>query len=143
MVVDWLRRTDTRGGRVMDIAGMGTHIVECLRVSQLIDQHADAFLDQVYTPSEQIFCRDRKRTLEHYAAIWAAKEAVFRSLGTTWRKGVDWKDVEILCDNPVEPTVVFTGPTRELVHSRGVKYVLVTLAHCQSFATATALALRG
>ena len=127
----------------MEIAGIGTQVIDCLRVRKLIDEHGERFLAQVYTTREQLFCRDRTHTTEHYAAIWAAKEAVFRSLGTTWRKGTAWTDVEILCENPVEPAVVVTGPTRELLTGRGVRNVLVSMAHTRSFATATAIAVRG
>ena len=127
----------------MEIAGLGTQVIDCLRVRKLIDEHGERFLAQVYTHREQLFCRDRSHTTEHYAALWAAKEAVFRSLGTTWRKGTAWTDVEILCDNPVEPAVVLTGPTRELLSTRGVRNVLVSMAHCRSFASATAIAMRG
>lgn len=127
----------------MEIAGIGTQVIDCLRVRKLIDRHEDAFLAQVYTSREQVFCRDRRHATEHYAALWAAKEAVFRSLGTTWKKGTAWTDVEILCENPVDPAVVVTGPTRALLDARGVKNVLVTMAHCRTFATATAMAVRG
>ena len=127
----------------MEIAGIGTQVVDCLKVRKLIDQHGERFLAQVYTGRELLFCRDRTHTTEHYAAVWAAKEAVFRSLGTTWRKGVAWTDIEVLCDNPVEPAVVVTGPTKAWLDGRGVKNVLVTMAHCRAFATATSLAVKG
>lgn len=127
----------------MEIVGLGTQVVDCLRVRKLIERHGELFLTQVYTTREQIFCRDRRQVTEHYAAIWAAKEAVFRSLGTTWRKGVSWTDIEIVCENPLEPTVVITGATTERLAPRGVQRVLVTMAHSRAFATATALAVRG
>jgi holo-[acyl-carrier protein] synthase len=131
------------GATAMEIAGLGTQVVDCLKVRKLIEKHAEAFLDQVYTAREQAFCRERTHATEHYAALWAAKEAAFRSLGTTWRKGVAWTEVEVNCDNPVEPTVVVTGATRGLMESRGVRTVLLTMAHCRAFATATAIAVRG
>jgi holo-[acyl-carrier protein] synthase len=127
----------------MEIAGLGTQVVDCLRVRRLIERHGEVFLAQVYTLREQLFCRDRRHSTEHYAAIWAAKEAVFRSLGTTWRRGVAWTDVEVVCDNPVEPYVVVSGPTKELLDHRGVRNVLVTMAHTRTFATATAVAVKG
>ena len=127
----------------MEIAGIGTQVMDCLRMRKLIDRHGDAFLCSVFTVREQVYCRDRKMVTEHYAAVWAAKEAVFRSLGTTWRKGVAWTDVEIVCDNPVEPFVVVSGPTKEHLEARGVKNVLLTMAHTRAFATATAIALKG
>lgn len=127
----------------MEIAGIGTQVADCLRVRKLIERHAETFLAQVYTVREQVFCRDRAHATEHYAAVWAAKEAVFRSLGTTWRKGMAWTDVEIVCENPVEPLVVVSGPTKDLLEGRGVRTILVTMAHTRAFATATAIALKG
>lgn len=127
----------------MEIVGLGTHVTDCARVRKMIEKHAEAFLDQVYTPREQAFCRERTHATEHYAAVWAAKEAVFRSLGTTWRRGTAWTDVEVSCENPLEPTVVVTGATRGLMEARGVWNVLVTMAHHRAFATATAIAVRG
>jgi holo-[acyl-carrier protein] synthase len=127
----------------MEIAGLGTQVADCLRVRKLIEKHAERFLDEVYTAREQAFCRERAHATEHYAAVWAAKEAVFRSLGTTWRKGTAWTDVEVLCESPVEPAVVVTGATRGLLEARGVRNVMLTMAHCRAFATATAIAVRG
>ena len=126
----------------MEIAGLGTQIVDCVRVRALIEKHDETFLAQVYSERELIFCRDRTHATEHYAAIWAAKEAVFRCLGTTWRKGMPWTDVEIVCDNPVEPVVVVSGTAREIHDDRGIKIIHLTMAHCREFATATAIAVR-
>jgi holo-[acyl-carrier protein] synthase len=137
------RPAEVQQGGPMDIAGVGTQVVDCLRVRKLIDRHGEVFLSQVYTPREMTFCRDRAHSTEHYAAVWAAKEAVFRSLGTTWRKGTAWTDVEVLCDNPVEPAVVVTGATKDLLDARGVRNVHLSMAHCRAFATATAIAVRG
>lgn len=127
----------------MEIAGLGTQIVDCLRVRRLMDKHADLFLEQVYTTREMVFCRDRKLSTEHYAAIWAAKEAVFRSLGTTWRKGMNWKDIELVCTAPMEPVVIIIGPTHQLQIARAVTEFRVAMAHSRLYATATAIALRG
>jgi holo-[acyl-carrier protein] synthase len=127
----------------MEIVGLGTQVADCLKVRKLIEKHAESFIDQVYTPREQAFCRERTHSTEHYAAVWAAKEAVFRSLGTTWRRGTAWTDVEVVCENPVEPQVVVTGPTRGLMEVRGVWNIMLSMAHCRTFATATAIAVRG
>ena len=126
----------------MDIVGLGTQVMECARVRKLIDQHAEAFLKQVYTDREVQFCNGKKQTTEHFTALWAAKEAVFRALGTTWKRGTNWTDVEVVCDNGNPPHVVLSGPTRELMASRGVNQILLTTAFCREFATATAIAAR-
>ena len=127
----------------MTIAGIGTQIVDCLRVRKLVDRYGERFLGQVYTDREQSYIRDRRHSTEHYASVWAAKEAVFRSLGTTWRRGMAWTDVEVVCENPLGPTVIVVGPTAELLAARGVASVLVSMAHCRAYATATAIAVRG
>ncbi len=125
----------------MAIVGLGTQVMECARVRQLIDEHADVFLRQVYTDREVRYCNDKKQTTEQYTALWAAKEAVFRALGTTWKRGTSWTDVEVVCDNGGPPHVVVSGPTRELMLARGANHVLLTMAFCRTFATATAVAV--
>jgi holo-[acyl-carrier protein] synthase len=125
----------------MGILGLGTQVMECARVRQLLDEHADAFLKQVYTDREVRFCNSKKQTTEQYTALWAAKEAVFRALGTTWRRGMSWTDVEVVYDNGGPPHAVVSGATRELMAARGVNHILLTVAFCRSFATATAIAV--
>ncbi|MBY0458698.1 MAG: holo-ACP synthase [Gemmataceae bacterium] len=126
----------------MDILGLGTQVLECARVRQLLDEHADAFLRQVYTDREAQFCNAKRQTTEHLTAVWAAKEAVFRALGTTWRRGVSWTDVEISCEPGGSPHAVVSGATGELMAARGVNHILLTMAFCRAFATATAVAGR-
>jgi holo-[acyl-carrier protein] synthase len=126
----------------MDIVGIGTQVMECARVRKLIEKHEDAFLGQVYTAREVRVCNAKTHTTEHFTAVWAAKEAVLRSLGTTWKKGTDWTDVEIVCENGGPPQVVVTGAIAELTAARGVGGFLLTMAHCRSFATATSLAVK-
>jgi len=127
----------------MDIAGIGTHIMECARVKLLLETHAEKFVQEVYTEAEARYCRDRTHSTEYYAAIWAAKEATFRALGLKWKRGIDWRDVEILCESAIEPRAVVTGPTRDRMEVRGVGAVHLSFSYCRLFATATAIAMRG
>jgi holo-[acyl-carrier protein] synthase len=126
----------------MEIVGLGTQVLDCARVRKLIDQHGEVFLKQVYTVREVAYCNGRKQTTEQFSAMWAAKEAVFRALGTTWKRGMNWADVEVLHDNGGPPRVVVVGPTAELLVARGVSQILLSIAFCREFATATAIAVR-
>ena len=135
-------RSSVSEGAPMLIVGIGTQVMECARVRTLIDQHAEKFLKQVYTDREVAYCNEKKQTTENFTAIWAAKEAVFRALGTTWKRGMNWADVEVVCENGTPQEVIVTGPTRELMAVRGANRVLITTAHCRSFATATAIAMK-
>lgn len=126
----------------MEILGLGTQVMECARVRQLLDEHADAFLRRVFTDREVRFCNAKRQTTEQFTALWAAKEAVFRALGTTWKRGTDWTDVEIVCEPGAPPHAVVSGATRDLLAARGVNHILLTMAFCRTFATATAVAGR-
>ena len=124
----------------MEIVGIGTQVIECARVRRLIDRHAEAFLGQVYTDREVRYCNSKRDTTEQFTALWAAKEAVFRSLGTTWRPGVVWTDVEVIVEGR-SPRAEVRGATADRMAARGATAVLLTTAHTRAFATATAVAV--
>src|SRR5262245_54999879 len=126
----------------MEIVGIGTDIVECLGIGRRIEQHGELFLRRVYTEHEIHYCQSRKRALEHFAGRWAAKEAVLKSLGTGWRKGIAWTDVEVRNDSQGRPTVVLSGGAGEASRGLGVGEVLISISHCRAYATAYATALR-
>lgn len=126
----------------MEILGIGTQILDCPRVRKLIDRHGERFLYQVFTEREIAYCNARTHATEFFAAVWASKEAVFRSLGTKWRRGMNWRDVEVVCDAAVEPRIELSGPTRDQAASRGAAEIKITFAYSRMFATATALAIR-
>jgi holo-[acyl-carrier protein] synthase len=126
----------------MDIVGIGTDIVECLRVGRMIEQHGELFLNRIYTDREIRFCQSRKRATEHFAARWAAKEAIFKAMGLPWRRGMEWTDLEIRQEPGAAPQVFLAGATKELAQSLGIGNILLSLAHCRAYATAYAIALR-
>src|SRR4051812_40009594 len=126
----------------MGVVGIGTEIVECLRVGRMIEQHGETFLARVYTAREIRDCQERRRATEQFAARWAAKEAVFKALGTPWRRGIEWTDVEVQQEPGGVPEVLLTGATAEAARDVGVVKIHLSLAHCRAYATAYALALR-
>jgi holo-[acyl-carrier protein] synthase len=126
----------------MEIVGIGTQIVDCAKVRKLIDQHGEAFLMQVFTEREIRFCNGRTHVTEHYTSIWAAKEAVLRSLGTKWRRGMDWKEIEVVRKQGQTPVVKVKGSLEEMMIERGALRCLVSMAHCRTFATSTSIAVK-
>src|SRR4051812_14729857 len=126
----------------MEIVGIGTDIVECLRIGRLIEKHGEQFLARIYTEREVRFCQARKRPLEHFAGRWAAKEAVLKCLGTNWRPGLAMTDVEVRFDSSGVPHIVLRGAIKDLAQRRGVGTVLLSMASCRAYATAYATALR-
>ncbi len=125
----------------MRIVGIGTDIVECLRIAQMIDRHGELFVNRVYTPAEIRYCQSRKQATQHFAGRWAAKEAILKALGTGWRRGISWRDMEVRNDEQGRPQVALRGAVRDLVEQLGVREILVSISHCRSHAMAYALAL--
>jgi holo-[acyl-carrier protein] synthase len=126
----------------VDIVGVGTDIVECLRIGRMIERHGELFLCRVFTSGEIRYCQRRKRALDHFAARWAGKEAIFKSLGIGLRRGLEWTDVEIRTDELGKPTVLLGGATKEFAQQLRVADVLLSLSHCRAYAVAYALAVR-
>jgi len=125
----------------MNVLGIGTDITEVLRIAQMIDRHGELFVDRVYTPAEIEYCRSRRMATQHFAGRWAAKEAVLKALGTGWRKGISWRDIEVLNGAGGRPTVTLKGGTQEIAERMGIRCILVSISHCRSHATAYAVAL--
>lgn len=125
----------------MNVVGIGTDIVEVLRIAQMIERHGDLFITRVYTEHEIEYCQCRKQSTQHYAGRWAAKEAVLKALGTGWRRGISWRDVEVRNDASGKPTVALRGGARDIVEERGITEMLISISHCRSHATAYALAM--
>ena len=127
----------------MEIVGIGTDIVECLRIGRMIEQHGEMFLTRVYTPREIRYCQARRHSTEHFAGRWAAKEAILKCLGTGVRRGLSWTDVEVRNDPDGQPRVHVCGAAKDQAQSLRVSDILITISHCRAYATAYAIAVRG
>ena len=89
----------------MEIIGIGTDITECLRIARMIERHGELFISRVYTPDEIRYCQNRKQSTQHFTGRWAAKEAILKAIGTGWRRGISWLDMEIRNDPGGQPIV--------------------------------------
>src|SRR6476469_9982606 len=127
----------------MEIVGIGTDIVECLRIGRMIEEHGELFLTRVYTAREIRYCQARKMATEHFAGRWAAKEAILKCLGPGWKRGISWTDLEVRNDLSGQPRVHVCGAARDHARQLGISEILLTLSHCRAYATATAIAVRG
>lgn len=125
----------------MHIVGIGTEIVECLRIAQLIERHQDLFLARVYSTAEIQFCSARAEATQNYAAHWAAKQAVLKTLGISWVPGLLWTELEIVRTHVATPMVSLSGLAARVAEDRGIERFIVSLAHCRTHATAYVMAV--
>jgi holo-[acyl-carrier protein] synthase len=122
------------------IIGIGTDIIECLRIAQMIDRHGELFIRRVYTEHEIEYCSNKKAATQHYAGRWAAKEAVLKALGTGWVQGISWRDVEVRHKRGGAPTIALCGGAREVFERSGIARMHISISHCRSHAVAYAIA---
>ena len=126
---------------MFNVVGIGTDIIECLRIAQMIERHGELFINRVFTPHEIQYCQSRKLATQHFAGRWAAKEAILKAIGTGWRRGISWRDVEVRNEPGGKPVVALRGGARDVIENLSIGQVLVSISHCRSHATAYALAL--
>ena len=82
-----------------------------------------------------------KKPTRSATGCWAAKEAVLKCLGTGWRKGQSWTDMEIRNDAAGIPRLHMCGAARERARSLRIADILITISHCRAYATAYAIAV--
>jgi len=127
------------------IYGTGIDIIEIHRVARVWQRQGQRFLDRVYTPYEQQRCLQGapRAQWERLAVRFAAKEAVMKALGTGWRQGVRWRDIEIFHEQSGKPFVRLSGTTKKLALARGIGVIHISLSHSRAYAVANAIALSG
>jgi holo-[acyl-carrier protein] synthase len=115
------------------IKGIGVDILEIDRIGRIIGTHGTTFLQRVFTPAEIRYCSGKRNAAQHFAARFAAKEAVSKALATGMRGEFSWKNIEVMNDPLGQPHIAFSGTLKEaLAHAR----VHVSLSHSQSHVVA-------
>jgi len=123
----------------MNLVAHGIDMVDCARMGEVVSRHGERFLKRVFTPAELDYCLSRKRQVEHLAGRFAAKEAVLKVLGTGWREGIRWTDIEIRNEPSGRPVVRLSGRCRRLAEELGLGDVLISISHISSHAIASAV----
>lgn len=118
------------------IVGLGIDISEIDRIEAAIARFGAPFLERVYTPLEVSYCESRKNKAERYAARFAAKEAGMKALGTGWRLGVRWRDIEVANAPSGKPTLNLTGAAREFADRLHVRNITLSITHSGNLALA-------
>jgi len=121
------------------ILGTGLDLVEVARIADLAERHGERFLKRVFTDAELEYCLPRAARNVHLAGRFAAKEAVFKALGTGWSEKVSWKQIEVLPGASGAPEATLSRGARAQLESMGGKRVLISITHTASHAAATAI----
>ena len=119
----------------------GIDLADCRRIQQPMDRHGSRFLDRVFTPAEQSYCCKHRLPAERLAARFAVKEAVMKMLGTGWRNGVAWTDIETTNTLGGAPQVRLSGRTAQIALQRGIQQISLSITHARDLAVASVVAL--
>jgi holo-[acyl-carrier protein] synthase len=117
------------------IVGIGMDVVEIRRIRDLAQRHA-TFLTRTFAPGELHHCQDKANPFPHLAARFAAKEAVFKALGTGWSVGLKWTDVAVENNAAGKPTVRLSGAASRLAEQLGADKIHLSLTHTGPYAGA-------
>lgn len=117
------------------IYGTGIDLIEVERIAQQVTDET-RFRERIFSEKEIAYCETKPNKAEHYAARFAAKEAFFKALGTGWRGGLNFAEVEVLNDDFGKPKLHFLGQTGEFVAKQQFTAVYLSLSHLKSIAAA-------
>lgn len=117
---------------------IGTDVVAVGRIAALMRDRGAAFLERWFTAGEIDYCSSKAVPSRHFAARFAAKEAVAKALSMTWDGPLPWRSIEIVHDPRGAPWVSLSGTILGAAASAGVGEINVSLSHCDEYATAIA-----
>ena len=112
----------------------GTDIVEIDRIKNDIDNLGEKFKTKIFTKKEIDYCESKKtQKYQHYAARFAAKEAVFKAISNVLENkySVAWKDIEITSNKQNKPEVNLSGS-----QFKEIDCIDISLSHCKEYAIA-------
>ena len=117
------------------IFGIGTDLIEVKRVAEKMEKKT-GFKELVFSADEILYCEARTYKYEHYAARFAAKESFFKAIGTGWRNGTAFNEIEIYNDAEGKPEIRFYGNTAKTIAALKLGNIFVSMSHLKTMASA-------
>ncbi|MCX6949289.1 MAG: holo-ACP synthase [Opitutae bacterium] len=124
------------------LIGLGCDLIEVERIQAILAKHGERFLKRIFTEEEQAYCNTLKYSHKHYAARWAAKEAVSKCFTTGIGEHLDWTSISVYHGARKEPLVRLDAKATALLQAVGATHVWLTLSHTESHAMAVAALVR-
>jgi len=117
------------------IKGTGADIIAIDRIKKAItkDQY---FTKKIFSKEEAEYCNSKLKKEIHFAGRFAAKEAFFKALGTGYRDGMKWTEINVVNDELGKPEIRISGKTLEVFKEKGMKIINLSISHTKEFAVA-------
>jgi holo-[acyl-carrier protein] synthase len=90
------------------IQGIGVDVVDVQRMKDVLEKQGQAFQNKVFSDMEVTYCKTRQKPYIHFAARFAAKEAVAKAMRTGWSGAFHWRDIEVVNDQSGAPHILLS-----------------------------------
>jgi holo-[acyl-carrier protein] synthase len=110
------------------IYGIGVDLVDITRIARAIQRWGERFINRVYTAREINLGRHRPRPASFLALRFAAKEAFSKAIGLGMRRGIRWRDIEIVHTTSGRPELSLWGEALRICQNEGISGWYVTLS---------------
>lgn len=124
------------------IYGSGIDIVEVYRMRDAVKKWGDSFLKKIFTDREIAYSNSKKFACQHFAARFAAKEAVVKAFGEPKKYPIKWTEVEVLNDKEGKPVIIFHKDALKLKDLKKINSVILSMSHSKNYAVANVILLR-
>ena len=112
------------------IVGTGIDLCEIARIQRAVESpHGERLVERVFTAREIAYARKKASPYERFAARFAAKEAGMKALGTGWRNGITWHDLEVTNLASGRPTLTLHGQAAEIARALKVRNIALSITH--------------
>jgi holo-[acyl-carrier protein] synthase len=118
------------------ILGIGTDLLDVARMAEELGKENAGFRDAVFTPSEIAYCEATRYPARHFAARFAAKEALVKALSGAVPSGF-WREIEVEREGSGPPRLLLHGRVKEAAERLGVRTVLASISHTHALAAAS------
>ncbi len=118
------------------IIGIGTDIVENSRIESVISRHGDRFMERLFSKTERNHFLKFNSSVQSIAASFAAKEAFVKALGTGFRYGISFSDMEIIRDSRGKPFIKLSGKAEDFFRKMGAGHIHLSMSHEKSHSVA-------
>lgn len=119
------------------VFGIGIDLIEIDRIEKSINRFGEQFLNKIFTKLEIDYSSSKGSPFQHYAARFAAKEAIAKALATSDNKGFSWHDIEVYNEANGFPKARLFGKGKDILGDD--KELKISISHSDNYATCVAI----